>query len=329
MPFGVVFDQVYDRIFVPLLEGVGYRVRRADTLLNQRAIMRDVVEGIRSANLIWADLTGGNPNVFYELGMAQALGKKCILVAQRRDDIPSDLRAYRNYVYHVEFVAPPELVDDLSAEMVPFLAAALKGEVLFGSPFSDFAGAEVAEAPDEAPDGILDRIAEFQRVGDELKLAFDDANAISDRFSERQTDLTAKLASAPEGVDPIEHAVRVGAEVGALWDETASAMEHLLDGKLAALTLIVERGARAMVEFGRAGGDEARAREALTSLRTLAATAAKASAAQTNLAQVTRENSKYLGALRKPGNRLASVYERFAASFDRIAALADADDLQG
>ncbi len=182
MPFGVLFDQVYDRLFTPLLEGAGYRVRRADTLLHQRAILRDVVEGITDSDLIWADLTGGNPNVFYELGIAHGLRKRTILVAQKRDDIPFDLRGYKNYVYRVEFTSPPAFVDDLTAELKPLLVAARNDEVLFGSPFTDFADAAgPAEAAEGESDGWLDRILELRQRADEYGEALNEAGVLKER----------------------------------------------------------------------------------------------------------------------------------------------------
>ena len=289
--------------------------------------MREVIEGITTADLIWADLTGGNANVFYELGIAHGLRKRTVLVAQRRDDIPFDLRGYKNHVYRVEFSSAPSLVDDLSAEMKPFLVAARHDEILFESPFTDFAETEggPAEGSDDGADGILDRIVEFQRRASEYGKALEEAGAVSVRFTDRQTDLNEKLTTVPEGVDPIEHVVAVAEDVAALWNETAAEMERVLDEKLAPLTLVVERGAKAAIDLGRRGGNDEQTREALASLKALAAVAATASAAQSHLAEMTRDNLQYAGALRKPGTRLASMYERFAANFDRIAALGNAE----
>jgi hypothetical protein len=46
-----------------------------------------------------ADLTGRNANVFYELGLAHALKKDVILITQKIEDVPFDLRHYRCIVY--------------------------------------------------------------------------------------------------------------------------------------------------------------------------------------------------------------------------------------
>jgi hypothetical protein len=61
--------------------------------------MDDVVATIRRAQIIIADLTGQNANVFYEVGIAHAIGKPVLLLTQSIDDVPFDLRHRRILVY--------------------------------------------------------------------------------------------------------------------------------------------------------------------------------------------------------------------------------------
>ena len=59
-------------------------------------IMRDVIYEIDRADIIIADLTDSNPNVFYELGITHALGKPCISVMeQRQTKVEFDISAYK------------------------------------------------------------------------------------------------------------------------------------------------------------------------------------------------------------------------------------------
>lgn len=95
MPFVPDFDDVFEHIIRTPLEAVGFSVSRADEVRGSRSIMHDVVQGIVDAELIIADLTGANPNVYYELGIAHALRKKVVLLAQDLEEVPFDLRAYR------------------------------------------------------------------------------------------------------------------------------------------------------------------------------------------------------------------------------------------
>jgi len=74
-------------------------IGRADDFFGARSIMSDVWLAINDAQLIIADCTGRNPNVFYEIGIAHTIGKPTILLTQTLDDIPFDLQHLRCIVY--------------------------------------------------------------------------------------------------------------------------------------------------------------------------------------------------------------------------------------
>jgi len=92
MPFAPAFGKVYKRGIKASVEALGWECRRADEVIHNRDIMCRVCQGIRQARFVIADLTGRNANVFYELGMAHALEKDVILLAQDVGDVPFDLR---------------------------------------------------------------------------------------------------------------------------------------------------------------------------------------------------------------------------------------------
>jgi hypothetical protein len=95
MPFGGYFDEYYKRLYAPAIEGAGLKPRRADDLFRPSAIVHDIWEFTQAAQVILADLTGRNPNVFYELGLAHAITKPAVLLAETMDDVPFDLRGLR------------------------------------------------------------------------------------------------------------------------------------------------------------------------------------------------------------------------------------------
>jgi hypothetical protein len=100
MPFGGYFDGYYKDIFRPAIKSAGLEPNRADDLYRPSAIVNDIWSYTKSAKVILADLTGKNPNVFYELGLAHALAKPAILVTESLDDIPFDLRGLRIIQYN-------------------------------------------------------------------------------------------------------------------------------------------------------------------------------------------------------------------------------------
>ena len=102
MPFKKPFDAYFEEIFRPGLELAGYSVERADDLYVSRPIMLDVQQSILRADLLLCEMSGRNPNVFYELGLAHAIGKPVILVSRDEGDIPFDLRHVRVLTYEPE-----------------------------------------------------------------------------------------------------------------------------------------------------------------------------------------------------------------------------------
>ena len=73
-------------------------VTRADEL-HGVWVMRDIWTSILKADFIIADVTGRNPNVFYELGIAHTIGRKTIILSQNPDDIPFDVVGMRKIIY--------------------------------------------------------------------------------------------------------------------------------------------------------------------------------------------------------------------------------------
>ncbi len=99
MPFGGWLDDYYQEIYCPAIDEAGLTPHRADDLFRPSTIVNDIWAYTKKARLVLADLSGKNPNVFYELGLAHALAKPAILVAESMDDVPFDLRALRVLVY--------------------------------------------------------------------------------------------------------------------------------------------------------------------------------------------------------------------------------------
>jgi hypothetical protein len=99
MPFHRPYDSYYVPIFRAALEGAGFEVQRADDLFGPRPIMLDIQQAILRSDIVLGEMSGRNPNVFYELGLAHAIGKPAVLVANREDDVPFDLRHVRTIIY--------------------------------------------------------------------------------------------------------------------------------------------------------------------------------------------------------------------------------------
>ena len=98
-PFGDPFDMIYEDHLKPSVESQGLECMRADDIYDNRPIMEDIWQCINEARLVIADLTGRNPNVFYETGVAHTVGKEVVLITQLMEDVPFDLQYLRCIEY--------------------------------------------------------------------------------------------------------------------------------------------------------------------------------------------------------------------------------------
>lgn len=102
---------------------------------NQQNILADIISPIYEADVVLADLTGLNPNVMYELGIAHSFNKKTIVIT--KDDLgklPFDLKQYRAKDYSTHFKKFFDLIEYLDKN----LNGAISGDVVFSNPVSDF-----------------------------------------------------------------------------------------------------------------------------------------------------------------------------------------------
>jgi hypothetical protein len=99
MPFRDPYNIIYQDHIKPAVERTALRCVRANDIYGVNRVMEDIWEQICKAKVIVSELTGRNPNVFYETGIAHTIGKRVILVTQTMDDVPFDLRDLRCIIY--------------------------------------------------------------------------------------------------------------------------------------------------------------------------------------------------------------------------------------
>ena len=100
MPFNKSFLKTYG-VIREVCEKAGFECTRSDTPYNPGNLLRQIVSQIIKSQIIIAVLDGQNPNVFYEIGLAQSIGKPVLLLANlsRNESIPFDLRSDRLLLY--------------------------------------------------------------------------------------------------------------------------------------------------------------------------------------------------------------------------------------
>ena len=98
-PFHNDFNKDYEWVR-NLCEILRLKCIRGDEEFIKGNILKYIIEKIMSSRIVIANLNGRNPNVYYELGIAHAIGKPVILIAKSFDEIPFDLQSKRIIVYN-------------------------------------------------------------------------------------------------------------------------------------------------------------------------------------------------------------------------------------
>jgi uncharacterized protein YoxC len=201
MPFQEQFLGLYNMIKDKL--GDKYEFSNAGDLDNQQCILQDIVSGIGNADVIIADVTGLNPNVFYELGLCHALNKKVILITQDISELPFDIRSYRVDEYTTDFWKVNEIINKIEKN----LQGAKDGSVQFGNPIKDYYPIKKKEElfkedivinvnneiSDEVDRGFLDFIADID----------DDTNKLTDEINKMQEELNEMTQQIEYGTNEI------------------------------------------------------------------------------------------------------------------------------
>lgn len=99
MQFDEPGNTIYREVIQPVAESVDLDVVRIDEIDRPGIIFQEIQKNIENANVVIAEITAPNQNVFYEVGYAHALNKPTILLAQRHRELPFDIRSYRVIFY--------------------------------------------------------------------------------------------------------------------------------------------------------------------------------------------------------------------------------------
>jgi hypothetical protein len=176
MPFGKKdteeakhYSEVYSELIAPVVAECGFSPIRADELDHTGSITKDVVQHLHRSDLVIADLSERNPNVFYELGVRHALtGRGTVLIAreEERDRLPFDLTNYRVAFYSTGLSGAKEFRGELKKRIV-----ALDGQAADATdnPVHDFLRGE-----------LLSR-SEFEKLEDDHRQVMADGKVLEGR----------------------------------------------------------------------------------------------------------------------------------------------------
>ncbi|MCP4612645.1 MAG: nucleoside 2-deoxyribosyltransferase [Planctomycetes bacterium] len=88
-------DLIFKHIVMPAIGTFGFAAIRADRISEPGIITSQIIQHIIEDDLVIADLTGRNPNVFYELAIRHSIRKPLVQIIQKGEQIPFDVAGMR------------------------------------------------------------------------------------------------------------------------------------------------------------------------------------------------------------------------------------------
>jgi len=184
MPFGVKrdhtgthdinFDTVYERAIKPAAAALNLEVIRADEERTGGIIHVSMFERLLLAEIVVADVTIPNPNVFYELGVRHsARPRTTILIRGKEGQLPFDVFLIRALSYSLEDgELKGRAADELTGQLIDRLKAALEDLESKDSPLfqliSRYPGIDL---PHDVTESFRDRARYIDRMRERFELA--------------------------------------------------------------------------------------------------------------------------------------------------------------
>ena len=98
-PFYSRFDEDFF-IIKSICQNVGLKCLRGDETYLSGDIFPEILKYILKADFVIANVDGRNPNVLYELGIAQALDKNVLLISRQPEKLPVDIKSRKFIIYN-------------------------------------------------------------------------------------------------------------------------------------------------------------------------------------------------------------------------------------
>ncbi|PTW47640.1 hypothetical protein C8J25_103361 [Sphingomonas faeni] len=171
-PVRQLADWLLKGVIKPVLEAdeFGYNVKRADHDTDPGSITSAVIADLVNADLVIADLTGFNPNAFYELGIRHALRKPAIHITAELVKLPFDNADQRTIFVNI---ADFDSVEDAKSRLRSAVRAVNRDDYQVSNPVVQAAAVsalkESADPKDQIIAGLEERLSRLEQDGASLR----------------------------------------------------------------------------------------------------------------------------------------------------------------
>ena|ERR1035437_837784 len=121
MQFSEPYNELYQEVIHRICDEFKIDAKRADEVYGPGVIIADIVKQIVESKVIIAEITPANPNVYYEIGYAHALGKPTILIAEKATALPFDVSPFRVLFYENTIAGKKRIEDGLRRHLESIL----------------------------------------------------------------------------------------------------------------------------------------------------------------------------------------------------------------
>ena len=113
-------DNVYKYLIAPVCEDLGYKPVRVDHVNAVDNINATIINYLKTAPMVIADMTDHNPNAFYELGFRQALELPLVPIIKVGERLPFDVMTTRTVFYDTDVSKIEEYKENLKSKIQSF-----------------------------------------------------------------------------------------------------------------------------------------------------------------------------------------------------------------
>ena len=153
-------NQLFKHIILPVCNSCGFIAERVDQMNDADSITQETLDSLENADLVIADITGHNPNVFYEMGFRKRTNKPIVHLRKHGEHLPFDIAAIRTLDYDLTDLDSVESTKDRLEKTINSFTFLSSDDPIGGS--NDLANENVASPILPILYQIMDAISDLQ-----------------------------------------------------------------------------------------------------------------------------------------------------------------------
>lgn len=148
-PFKEPYLKRFNDVYSPAITEAGLIPMRVDLNPGAKNLIEEIESGIKESELCFADISSDNPNIWYELGFAFAIGKNVVMTCEfgKREHFPFDISHKHIIQYKTESPTDfNQLKTDIVSKINAFKNDIKTQERILESPLQDINGLKPYES---------------------------------------------------------------------------------------------------------------------------------------------------------------------------------------